>query len=36
MNILETMLLLAGIAVSGAGVVALIRANQSLKNLISK
>ncbi len=36
MNIFEIMLLLAGFAVSGAGVVALIRANQVLNNLSSK
>jgi len=36
MNIFEMMLLAAGLAVSGAGVVALIRASQTLKNLSSK
>ena len=36
MNIFEIMLLLAGLAVSGAGVVALLRARQTLKTLGSK
>jgi len=36
MNIFEIMLLLIGSAVSGAGAVALFRANQTLKRLGSK